>query len=108
MVRRCAGGGNPDPQCESWAQVRAAPRKLLGVVDVIPTMGHSSSHHSLRFDHEGHSILIAGDSVATRDFWRDRRSYYNAVDPAQGARTMDVLAKIASRIVPGHDNYFEV
>ena len=85
-----------------------APRNLFGAVDVIATPGHTQSHHSLRFNHEGHSIAIAGDAVATRDFWRERRSYYNAVDPAQGARTMDQLAKIASVIVPGHDNYFAV
>jgi hypothetical protein len=62
----------------------------------------------LRFDCEGRSIVVAGDSVATRDFWRERRSYYNAVDPALGARTMGQLAGVASIIVPGHDNYFLV
>ena len=85
-----------------------APRNLFGSVDVIPTPGHTQEHHSLRFDCEGRSIVIAGDSVATRDFWRERRSYYNAVDPALGARTMDQLASFASYIVPGHDNYFAV
>jgi glyoxylase-like metal-dependent hydrolase (beta-lactamase superfamily II) len=85
-----------------------APRNLLGAVEVIPTPGHTSSHHSLRFDHAGRSIVIAGDAVATQDFWRDRRSYYNAVDPAQGARTMNALARMAGLIVPGHDNYFAV
>jgi hypothetical protein len=47
-------------------------------------------------------------AVPMRDFWRERRSYYNAVDPALGARTMDQLASLASIIVPGHDNYFLV
>ncbi len=83
-----------------------APRNLFGSVDVISTPGHTQSHHSLRFDCEGRSIVVAGDSVAMRDFWRERRSYYNAVDPALGARTMDQLASLASIIVPGHDNYF--
>ena len=85
-----------------------APGNLFGSVDVVPTPGHTQEHHSLRFDCEGRSIVIAGDSVATRDFWRERRSYYNAVDPALGARTMDKLARLASIIVPGHDNYFQV
>jgi glyoxylase-like metal-dependent hydrolase (beta-lactamase superfamily II) len=51
-------------------------------------------------------VVIAGDSVATRDFWRDRRSYFNAVDPDLAARTMDRLAYLAQIVVPGHDNYF--
>ncbi len=52
--------------------------------------------------------MVAGDAVATRDFWRERRSYFSAVDPAQAARTMDDVARSARIIVPGHDNYFLV
>jgi glyoxylase-like metal-dependent hydrolase (beta-lactamase superfamily II) len=89
-------------------KVEPAPARLFGAVDVIPTPGHTAGHHSLRFDCDGKSIVAAGDAVATRDFWLERRSYYNAVDPALGARTMDKLAGIASLIIPGHDNYFAV
>jgi len=85
-----------------------SPSNLFSSVDVIATPGHTVSHHSLRFDCEGQSVVITGDAVATRDYWRERRSYYNAVDPAQGAKTMDRLAGIASMLVPGHDNYFQV
>lgn len=83
-----------------------ASKILFGAVEVIPTPGHTRSHHSLRFDCEGRAIVAAGDAVATRDFWRERRSYYNAVDPELAARTMDRLARIAAVIIPGHDNYF--
>jgi hypothetical protein len=43
-----------------------------------------------------------------RDFFRDRRGFYNAVDFEQSARTMDKLAAMGDIIVPGHDNYFLV
>ncbi len=86
----------------------SAPKTLFGAVEVIPTPGHTSSHHSLRFDCEGRSIVAAGDAVATRDFWREHRSYYNAIDPELAARTMDRLARSAALIIPGHDNYFAV
>ena len=82
------------------------PTHFLTVRDVVPTPGHTRGHHSLRFDCGGQSIAIAGDAVATLDFWRERRSFYNAVDPELGAKTMDHLASIATIIVPGHDNYF--
>lgn len=88
--------------------VEPAPKTLFGAVEVIPTPGHTHSHHSLRFDCEGRSIVAAGDSVATRDFWRERRSYYNAVDAALAAKTMDRLASLAGIVIPGHDNYFTV
>ncbi len=44
------------------------------------TPGHTLSHHSLRFDCDGQSVAVAGDAVATRDFWRERRGYFNCVD----------------------------
>ena len=94
---------------KKWTRrVETASAVLFGAVDVIPTPGHTESHHSLRFDCAGRSIVVAGDSVATQDFWRERKSYYNAIDPALAARTMDQLARLAGIIIPGHDNYFSV
>ena len=91
------------------------PRKLEGIagrlfdaVDVVPTPGHTPAHHSIRFDCDGLSVVVAGDAVATRDFFRDRRPYFNAIDVQQSVRTMDDLARAGDVIVPGHDNYFLV
>ena len=89
-------------------KMETAPRTFYDAIEVIPTPGHTRGHHSLRFDCDGRSIAVVGDAVATLDFWRERRSFFNAVDPAQGAKTMDYLAGIASIIVPGHDNYFVI
>lgn len=89
--------------------VKRAPARLCGgAVEVVPTPGHTRSHHSLVFECEGKSVALAGDAVATRDFWRERRSYFNAVDPELAARSMDSLAARAKLVVPGHDNYFAV
>jgi len=79
---------------------------IHGTVDVIPTPGHTIDHSSLRFNYEGLSVVIAGDAVATQDFWSERRGYFNAVDFELSARTMDKIASIADIVVPGHDNYF--
>jgi glyoxylase-like metal-dependent hydrolase (beta-lactamase superfamily II) len=98
---------------ESLNQSGKLPRRIEGVTDrlfnaveIVPTPGHTNSHHSLRFDCEGLSIVVAGDAVATRDFFRERRGYYNAVDFELSARTMDRLAALGDILVPGHDNYF--
>jgi glyoxylase-like metal-dependent hydrolase (beta-lactamase superfamily II) len=80
--------------------------RLMDALDIIPTPGHTAGHHSLRFDCDGLSIVAAGDAVATRDFFRERRPYFNAVDVNLSIRTIDRLAEAADVIVPGHDNYF--
>jgi glyoxylase-like metal-dependent hydrolase (beta-lactamase superfamily II) len=110
------------PEAKWWAAPAVAevlnesaklPRRIEGVmgrlfdaVEVIATPGHTRTHHSLRFDCDGLSIVAAGDAVATRDFFRERRGYFNAVDFELSARTMDKLAAVADIIIPGHDNYF--
>ena len=89
-------------------QIEPAPNALFDAVEVVPTPGHTRGHHSLRFQCDGKWIVVAGDAVPTLDFWRDRRSFFNAVNPEQGSRTMDAIAKMADIVVPGHDNYFLV
>jgi glyoxylase-like metal-dependent hydrolase (beta-lactamase superfamily II) len=79
---------------------------LFGVIDIISTPGHTPDHHSLRFDYSGLSVIIAGDSVATKDFWDDRRPYYNALDVTESKRSMEKINSLADIIVPGHDNSF--
>ena len=86
--------------------VEAATGRLFDAVDVLPTPGHTLSHHSLRFDSDGLSVVVAGDAVATRGFWRERRGYFNCADFALSARSMDKIAGLADLVVPGHDNYY--
>jgi len=86
--------------------VEAATGRLFDAIDVLPTPGHTLSHHSLRFDCDGTSVVVAGDAVATRDFWRERRGYYNCVDFDLSTKSMDKIAGLADIVVPGHDNFF--
>jgi len=86
--------------------IEPADARIHGAVDVISTPGHTMDHCSLSFDWEGFSVVVAGDAVATQDFWAERRGYYNVVDFELSARTMDKIALIADIVVPGHDNYF--
>lgn len=88
--------------------IEAVSGKLFDCIDITPAPGHTMSLHALRFDCGGLSVVIAGDAVATRDFWNERRGYYNCLDFGLSAKTMDKLAFLADIIVPGHDNYFQV
>ena len=87
-------------------KVEGAAGRLWDSVEIIPTPGHTKTHHSVRFDCDGLSVVVAGDAAPTRDFFRERRGIFNSVDFEQAARTMDKIAGIADVIVPGHDNYF--
>lgn len=95
---------NRSGQYEKQIEAEAGP--LYGVIEVLPTPGHCLSHHSLRFDCDGLSVVIAADAAMTRDFWNDRRGYFNSADFALAARSIEELAQIADVVVPGHDNYF--
>ena len=87
-------------------EIEAAGKKLLGAIDVIPTPGHTPDHHSLRFDFRDLSVVIAGDSVATHDFWDERQMYYNVMDLEASKLSFDLIDSLADIIVPGHDNCF--
>jgi glyoxylase-like metal-dependent hydrolase (beta-lactamase superfamily II) len=86
-------------------RVEPVADRLLDALDVVRAPGHTADHHGLRFDCDGLSIVIAGDAVMTRDFWRDGAGFFNSVDPELAARTIERLTEIADIIVPGHDNY---
>jgi glyoxylase-like metal-dependent hydrolase (beta-lactamase superfamily II) len=79
---------------------------LFDKIEVIPSPGHTYDHHILRFNYRGMSVVIAGDAVATKDFWSEKRGYYNAVDFDQSRKTMEFIESVADIIVPGHDNMF--
>ena len=87
-------------------QMAAVTESVLEEIQVIHTPGHTPGHHSLRFTCQGQVVVIAGDAVMTRDFWGDRRGYFNSKDFGQASRTIEMLAETAEVIVPGHDNYF--
>jgi glyoxylase-like metal-dependent hydrolase (beta-lactamase superfamily II) len=87
-------------------KIEPAGNNLFGAIELIPTPGHTTDHQCLRFDYKGLSVIVAGDAVATKDFWNERRPYYNALDVAESKRTMEKINSLADIIVPGHDNYF--
>jgi glyoxylase-like metal-dependent hydrolase (beta-lactamase superfamily II) len=87
-------------------KLQPSGERIDGLIDVIHTPGHSMDHHSLRFDCEGMSVVIAADASMTRDFFRHRQGYFNSVDFDLAAKSIDHVARIADIIDPGHDNYF--
>lgn len=87
-------------------EVEGVDERLLGCIDLIHTPGHTLSHHSLRFDWKGQSVLVAADAAMTMDFWRDKRGYFNSVDFEAATTSIEKLQTMADLVVPGHGNYF--
>ncbi|MEZ4865179.1 MAG: MBL fold metallo-hydrolase [Caldilineaceae bacterium] len=86
--------------------VTGAAGPLFGEIEVLHTPGHTYHHYSLRFSWMGQRVIVAADAAVTRDFWHDRRGYFNSEDFAAASRTIEQLAGQGDIIIPGHDNYF--
>jgi len=89
-------------------KVEPAAARFFDSIEMIPTPGHTMEHRSLRFECSGQRVVVAGDAVMTRDFFARRQGYFNSVDFAQAARTIEQIGRMADVVVPGHDNYFLV
>jgi len=86
--------------------VEPAGGPVFAAISLVPTPGHTPSHHSLRFTCDGKAVVIAGDAVMTRNHWRERQGHHNSADLAQAVRSIEQLSELADIVVPGHDNYF--
>lgn len=75
-------------------------------ITVVPTPGHTLGHASLLLESEGLRVVVAGDAVMTRDFFRSRDYYFNTVDPSAAVTSIETISRVADVVVPGHDNYF--
>jgi glyoxylase-like metal-dependent hydrolase (beta-lactamase superfamily II) len=79
---------------------------IFDVIDVVTTPGHTPGTAGLRFDYKGLSVFVAGDAIATKDFWDEGRIYFKALDVEVAKQSYKKIGSISNIIVPGHDNYF--
>jgi glyoxylase-like metal-dependent hydrolase (beta-lactamase superfamily II) len=86
--------------------IEPASGPAFAALTLVPTPGHTASHHSLHFRCDGYSVVVAGDAVMTRDHWRERQGHHNSADLAQAAQTIGQISALADIVVPGHDNFF--
>ena len=87
--------------------------RILGVkgeflpgVHLVPLFGHTSTLHGVAFTHHGKKILVAGDSVMTKNHLANHTTEYQP-DPAANelaARTIGDIKVSFDIVVPGHDN----
>ena len=90
------------------ARVIPAGDEIAPGIKTIAIPGHTPGLGGLLFTAAEGTVVITGDGVMTRDFFRHRMGYYNSADPEAAAQSICHLATIADVIVPGHDNAFLV
>jgi glyoxylase-like metal-dependent hydrolase (beta-lactamase superfamily II) len=88
------------------ARMQPAGDELAPGVRLIRLPGHTLGLAGLIFDSCDGVVAVTGDAVMTRDFFNDRRGYFNSVDFELSAKSIELLAASADIIVPGHGNYF--
>lgn len=100
--------GNPSYAPDLAGRLERAPEEIIPGAQCIALPGHTPGLCGVLFDTPEGKVAVAGDAVMTRDFFRNRQGYYNAVDQEASAQSIEKLASIAQWVVPGHGNYFPV
>ena len=75
-------------------------------VETILLPGHTLGITGLMFDTRDGRAVICGDAAMTRDYFNARAGHFNQIDKEKTAESIELLAKTADIIIPGHDNYF--
>lgn len=88
-------------------RVQAVSGELFPGVQVVPLPGHTMSLHGLAVCWRQKKILIAGDSVMTRQHFEECTGMFEE-DCQLGAKTIQRIAEAYDVVIPGHDNWFWV
>ena len=86
----------------------AAPDRIVEGVDLFPCGGVTAGLCGLLLPEEGRTVVIAGDSVASRAHVREGRVVEWAADVGGAKESLGEVMEIADVVVPGRDNYFSI
>ena len=97
--------GNPRDR-ELAERILPAQSGFIKGVEIILLPGHTLGTMGLVFDTCDGKAVICGDAVMTRDYFKARAGHFNQVDKEKTTESIEIMAKIADIVIPGHDNYF--
>ena len=80
--------------------------EFLPGVYALPLPGHTEELHGVAFMSEGRRILMAADSVMTKDHFTDRATEFSPSDALRvvAGETINNIAESYDLVIPGHDN----
>ena len=85
---------------------QAAPRRLSPNVAVQPLPGHTLGLAGLVFTSGGKRVLLSGDTIMNREYYRAREGYFIDASQQKTAASMEWAAANTDVIVPGHGDWF--
>lgn len=83
---------------------KAAPDKVAPQVDLFPLFGYTPGTCGLLVTAATHTLLIAGDGIATADHFLAGQVLPGCFNVEQAKESLTEAIEIADIIVPGHDN----
>lgn len=89
---------------ELLKKFKPAPDQLAKGVDLFPSYGFTPGTCGLLLAMPTHTVVIAGDAVATQEHLEQGRVLRGAYDAAMAKDSLFEIVEIADLIVPGHDN----
>ncbi len=88
-------------------RIRPAGAEVVPGLRVVHTPGHTPGLSSLCFVWRGREVAVCGDAVMTEDHFRAREGHHNSTDFAQATASIDLIARGADVVVPGHGAAFD-
>lgn len=73
-------------------------------IELVRVPGHTHGHGALRTRTRWGTLLVAGDSVMTGDFFAAEEGFHNSVDFAKATDTIRAIKGFADLVIPGHGN----
>lgn len=98
--------GNREQQ--QLQRISPADPILVPGIELIHLPGHTHGLTGLIFRAVEGRVVLAADSVMTKDYFQAKQGYFNNVDLEATMRSIERIAEIADVVIPGHDNYFIV
>ncbi len=89
---------------ELLQKCKAAPDQLARGVDLFPSYGFTPGTCGLLLALPGHTVVVAGDAIATQEHLEQGRVLRGAYDAQAAMDSMVEIVEIADLIIPGHDN----
>lgn len=75
-------------------------------LEPIHLPGHTPGLTGLRFGWRGQRVVIAADGVMSEQFFWAREGFHNSTDFDAASASIDLLAREADLVIPGHGNVF--
>lgn len=100
--------GSTADEARLLARIRPAGAEIAPGLRCLHLPGHTPGVSTLVFPWRGRRVAVCGDAVMTEDHFRAREGHHNSTDFAQATASIDLIAREADVVVPGHGAAFDV